>query len=353
MVGINRRSLGRAGLAAAMLGAAGTARAQAMPKVRIWGASATIEAYHGFLFLGMPLGFYREQGIDAEFGTAAGSAATLQLVATNQAQLGYVGMETLILAKARNPTLPVTAVYLQDRGNIYEIVVPEDSAIRSVADLRDKNLGVANLASGAIPSIRAMLADAGLNPDSSVGMIPVGNGAAAATALRANRVQALSLFRAQHAVIETLGVKLRYFQREQPSAVLIANTNFLRQSPDAAVGALRGVVAGSIFAQIAPQATVREHWKLFGRPTGISEEEAMARATHVLTRSAELWKRWDDAATPWGAMTKEQWDRMQEFMVTQKLMERAIDSATLFSTDLLARVNAMDTAPVIQRARAA
>jgi NitT/TauT family transport system substrate-binding protein len=350
---LGRRGLAKAGLATAMLAAPGNARAQALPKVRIWGASATIEAYHGFLFLGMPLGFYRDQGIDAEFGTAAGSAATLQLVATNQAQLGYVGMETLILAKARNPTLPVTAVYLQDRGNIYEIVVPEDSAIRSVADLRDRNLGVANLASGAIPSIRAMLADAGLNPDTSIGMIPVGNGAAAATALRANRVQALSLFRAQHAVIETLGVKLRYFQREQPSAVLIANTNFLRSNPDACVAALRGVVAGSVFAQIAPQATVREHWKMFGRPTGISEEEAMSRATHVLTRSAELWKRWDDAATPWGAMTKEQWDAMQQFMVTQKLMERAIDSATLFNTDLLARVNAMDTAPVIARARAA
>mgnify|MGYP000084155781 CR=1 FL=1 len=39
---------------------------------------------------------------------------------------------------------------------------------------------------------------------------------------------ALSLFRAQHALIETLGIKLRYFQRDQPSAVLIANSGFAR-----------------------------------------------------------------------------------------------------------------------------
>jgi NitT/TauT family transport system substrate-binding protein len=354
MARIGRRGLARIGAAGALAaGIGGTARAQATQRVRIWGASATIEAYHGFLFLGIPLGFYREQGIEAEFGTAAGSAATLQLVATNQAQLGYVGMETLILAKSRNPTLPVTAVYLQDRGNIYEIVVPEESAIRSVTDLRDRNIGVANLASGAIPSLRAMLSDAGLNPDSSVGLIPVGNGAAAATALRTNRVQALSLFRAQHAVIETLGFRLRYFQREQPSAVLIANSNWMRQQPDALVGALRGVVAGSIFAQLAPQATVRAHWGMFGRPTGISEEEAMSRATHVLTRSAELWKRWDDGSVRWGDMTLAQWDRMQEFMVQQKLMERPIDSSTIFTTDFVERVNAMDTAPIVNRARAA
>jgi NitT/TauT family transport system substrate-binding protein len=339
-------------MAAAMAGAR-AARAQALPKVRIWGASATIEAYHGFLFLGTPLGFYRENGVDAEFGTAAGSAATLQLVATNQAQIGYVGMETLILAKSRNPTLPVSAVYLQDRGNIYEVVVPEASDIRTLADLKDKNIGVANLASGAIPSLRAMLVDAGLNPDSSVGLIPVGNGAAAATALRTNRVQALSLFRAQHAVIETLGIRLRYFQREQPSAVLIANTNWMRQNPDAVVGTLRGVVANTIFAEIAPEATVREHWKLFGRPTGLSEEEAMNRAKHVLTRSSELWKQWNDNSVPWGGMTKDQWDRMQAFMVQQKLLERPIDSATLFTTEFLDRVNAMNTAPVVQRARAA
>src|SRR5688500_11588061 len=106
-----RMATTRRGIAGALggLAIARSARAQALPKVRIWGASATVEAYHGFLFLGIPLGYYREQGVEVEFGTAAGSAAALQLVASNQAQLGYVGMETLIVAKQRNPTLPVIA----------------------------------------------------------------------------------------------------------------------------------------------------------------------------------------------------------------------------------------------------
>ena len=43
---------------AASLGVPRLARAQALPKERVWGASATVEAYHGFLFLGIPLGFY-------------------------------------------------------------------------------------------------------------------------------------------------------------------------------------------------------------------------------------------------------------------------------------------------------
>ena len=350
MIEFTRRGLFSAG---AVLAAPNIAQAQALPKVRVWGASATVEAYHGFLFLGIPLGFYREQGADVEFGTAAGSAAALQLVATNQAQLGYVGMETLILAKQRNPTLPVTAVFLQDRENIYEVVVPEDSPIRTLADLRGKQIGVANLASGALPSLRAQLAEAGLNPQRDVELIPVGNGAAAAAALRAGRVQALSLFRAQHAIIETLGFRLRYFTRRQPSSALVTNTAFLRQNRDAMAATLRGVIAGSIFCQIAPQATVREHWRMFTRPTGVSEEEALARASYVVRRAAELWKRWDDASVKWGDMTLAQWDAMQQFMVQQQLMERAIDSNTLFTTELIETINRMDTGPAIARARAA
>ncbi len=355
MGGITRRGIAASGLGAlgGLALAARGASAQAMPKVRLWGASARVEAYHGFLFLGIPLGFYREQGVEAEFGTAAGSAAALQLIATNQAQLGYVGMETLILAKSRNPTLPVIAAYLQDRQNIYEVVVPEESPIRSLAELRGKSIGVANLASGAIPSLRAMLAEAGINPESGVSLLPVGNGAAAATALRAGRVQALALFRAQHAIIETLGFKLRYFTREQPSSALVVNANFLRQNPDAMTRTLRGVIAGSVFCQVAPQAAVREHWKMFGRPTGLTEEEAMNRAAYVVQRAAELWKRWDDPSVKWGDMTRAQWDSMQRFMVEQKLMEQAIDSAGLFTTELIEPINRLDIAPIVQRARAA
>lgn len=328
----------------------GQVHAQAAPKVKLWGASATVDAYHGFLFLGNPLGFYKEQGVEVEFGTAAGSAATLQLIAAGQVQMGYIGMDVLILAKAKNPDLPVTAIYLQDIGNIYEIVVPEESDIKTVADLKDKNIGLANLASGAIPSLRATLAEAKLNPDSSVGMIPVGNGAQAAAALRAGRVQALSLFRAQHALIETLGFKFRYFTRAAPSAIIAVNTNFLRDNPDAVARTLRSIVMASTFAQANPQATVREFWKLFGKPQGLSDDEAMKRSTHVLSSTAKLWKDHKDTATKWGDMTAAQWDGMQQFLVAQKLLEKPGPTAALFSTALIDRVNQVDLAPVLRRA---
>ncbi len=337
--------------AALVFAGATDAVAQSAPKIRLWGSSATVEANFGPLFLGNPLGFFKQEGVEVEFGSAAGSSATLQLIAANQVQIGNIGMDVLILGKARAPDLPVTAVYLHDRGNMYEICVPDAGDIKAVKDLKDKTIGVANLASGALPSLRATLQDAGLDPNSAVGLVPVGSGAQAAAALKSDRVQALALFRAQHAVIETLGFKFRCFSREAPSAVLAVNTNFLRDNREAVIKTLRSVAKGSIFTEINPEATVRKHWELFGRPQGLTEEEALRRAVYVVTASAKLWKDYRDPSLKWGAMTKQQWQDMQKFLIDQKVLDRPVPVETLFTSDLIDALNDFDANAVIELAK--
>ena len=337
------------GAAVVSLAASGAALAQAVPTVKLWGASATVDAYHGFLFLGNPLGFYEKQGVKVEFGTAAGSAATLQLLASGQVDMGYIGMDVLILAKSRNPQLPVKAVFLQDRGNIYEVVVPADSPVKSLADLKGKNIGVANLASGAIPNLKGMLTDAKINPN-DVNLIPVGNGAQAATALTTGRVQALSLFRAQHALIETLGVKFRYFTREAPSAVIAVNTNFLEKNREAVVRVLRGVALSSTFAQRNPEAAVKEFWKIHGAPKGLSEKEALDRSAHVLTSTAKLWKDHKDTGTKWGDMNDATWNTMQQFLISQQQLTAPVPVAELYTNALTDAVNNINLQPAIDAA---
>lgn len=315
--------------------------------IRFVGSAAVARPDQGFMFAGMTTGFYKNLSIKADFVTIAGSAASIQLVVANQAQLAHVGMLELLAAKRTNPTLPIKAVYLQDVKSAYEIVVPEESPIRTVADLKDKKIGVISLASGAIPTIHAMFHQAGIDPK-SVELLPVGTGAQALAALRSNQVQALSLFRGSHAAIENFGVKLRYFTPDVPSSVLAANTAQIDSNRSGLVRALRGVVMNTVYLQTNPAAGVRSFWSLFGKPTG-DEQQELAANSRLITRAAELWKPISSPG-PYGDMNDATWTKMLDFIGPSFDFERS-QIGNVYTADLIADLNKVDIKQAIDLAR--
>lgn len=344
---ITRRSA--LGLVSALpfLSAAMPARAQALVKMKLLGAAAVVRPDQGFLFLGIPLGFYKEGGVDADFVTVSGSGTVIQLVGADQAQLGHSGMQELMAAKKERPDLPVRAVFLQDVGAGYEIVVPESGPIQSLGQLKDKKIGVMSLASGAVPFVKAMLRQ-GHVPDDSVELLPVGTGAQALAALEAHRVDALSLFRGQHAAIENCGITFRYFTVPYPSSVLVTNDNFLKNHREALVHALQAVVLSQVFMTTNPEAAVREYWKMFGEPKG-DPKKALQDGVHLITRAAELWKKPNDGRK-WGAMTDQDWLGLAKF-AGMDTDERLIRS--LYTNELTADVNKVDVNIAVQAAHKA
>ena len=302
----------------------------------------------GFMFAGITTGIYRELGIDADFATVAGSAASIQLLVANQAQLAHVGMLELLTAKRTNPSLPIQAVYLQDVLSGYEIVVPEASAIKSVAELKGKKIGLISLATGAIPVVKAMLHQAGLAPD-AVEMLPVGTGAQALAALRSDRVQALSLFRGSHAAIENLGVKLRYFMPQVPSSVFAVNTTQFARNRDDIMRALQGVVMNSVYLQTNPAAGVRAFWAQFGKPTS-NEDKDMQDNTTIITRAAELWKPLGSPG-PYGDMNDSTWLSLLDFVGPAFDFDRT-QIKNVYTASLIAEVNKADIKRAIAMAQA-
>jgi NitT/TauT family transport system substrate-binding protein len=345
-----RRALLKSGAAAA-LGSTlplSNSRAQTMTKIRFAGSAAVARADQGFMFAGIPTGIYKQLGVEADFVTVAGSAASMQLVIADQAQLAHVGMLELLTAKRTNPTLPIQAVYLQDIGSAYEIVVPEDGPIKSVADLKGKKIGVISLATGAIPVIKAMLHQAKLDPD-SVEMLPVGTGAQALAALKSDRVQALSLFRGSHAAIENLGVKLHYFTASVPSSVLAANTNQIAKNRDGLVRALQGVVMNSVYLQTNPAAGVRAFWKMFGEPTGDKAKDLQDNS-RLISRAAELWKPLNSPGL-YGDMNDKTWLDMLDFIGPSFEFDRS-QIKNVYTSSLIADVNKADIKKAAEMARA-
>ncbi|WP_164107597.1 hypothetical protein, partial [Serratia marcescens] len=86
----------------------------------------------------------------------------------------------------------------------------------------------------------------------------------------------------------------------------------------------------STFAQVNPAATVRQFWGLFGKPQGLSEDEAMKRSEYILSSTAELWKDYKDKSVAWGDMTARQWEDMQKFLIEQKLQDKPVAIEALF-----------------------
>lgn len=316
--------------------------------IRFAGSAAVARADQGFMFAGIPTGIYKRLSVKADFVTVAGSAASIQLLVANQAQLAHVGMLELLAAKRNNPNLPVKAVYLQDVKSAYEIVVPDDSAIKTVADLKNKKIGVISLASGSIPTVQAMLHQAKVDIK-SVEMLPVGAGAQALAALRSDRVQALALFRGSHAAIENLGIKLRYFTPDVPSAVLAANTNQIETNRTGIVHALQGVVMNTVYLQTNPAAGVRAFWSLFGKPAANEEHELRANA-RLISRTAELWKQIGSPG-PYGDMNDATWLKMLDFIGPSFEFDRA-RIKDVYTSDLIADVNKVDLKAAIDMAKA-
>ena len=321
--------------------------AQSPPLVKFMGAAPVPRPDLGFMWLGIPLGFYRQLGIEADFNTVAGSSASIQLVATNSAQICHCGMQELIAIKAKQPDLPVHAVYLHDVGAAYEIVVSEDSPIRTIAEFKDKRIGVVNLGSGAVPFVKAMLTNAHIDPN-SVELLPVGTGAQALAAYNAHRVDALSLFRGQHAQLENLGMKLRYFTAPYPSGVLVANDAFLKENREAVVHALQGVVLNCVFMIANPEAAVRAYFKMFGASKE-NEEQALREGAHSIRRAAELWKD-PKSDKKWGMMTDQDWLGLAHFTG----MELDVGQLrNLYTDDLIDEVNKVDVNIALRAAKAA
>ena len=342
----SRRSLLQAMSSAPLLASPLAALAQAPVPMKVVGAAAVARPDQGFMFVGIATGFYKDLGITADFFTTAGSAAVLQLIATNQAQLGHCGMQELMATKLKNPTLPVQAVFLQEVGAGYEIVVPTASPIKAIGELKGKRIGVISLASGAVPFVKSMLRTGGVDPD-SVELLPIGAGAQAMAALKTNRVDALSLFRGSHAQLENMGLEFRYFTVPYPSSVIITNDTMLKTNRAAVVRGLQAIVLNQVFMSANPEAAVRAFWKVNGAPK--EEAKELKEGTHLIKRAAELWKPPADARK-WGAMTDDQWLSLAKFSgidITPAQVK------SLYTNDLIEDVNKIDVKIALDAAKRA
>lgn len=330
-------------LAASLIASA--APAADLDEVSIALPSSTVLPYHGFIFLGVPAGFYEELGLEADVMTIQGSAAALQLVASGDADMAHMGLSALINAKLKQPDLPVKAVFLQDVAPIYSIAIPQDTGISGPEGLKGKRIGVLSMSSGAVTWSRAYMSKLGLTPE-DYEIVAIGSGAQAYSLLQSGDVDAISFSRGLSAALEILGAKFDYYAPQEPSGVIVANTEFLSENPDVAARALEGIVLNQTFMEINPEKATRYYWDFTTKPAGLSEEEALSQGETYINRTADIWKDYEDTSTKWGEMSDETWTGLMEFgSVAENFSdEEALNAfvTSLYTNELIAEVNTVD-----------
>lgn len=93
---------------------------------------------HAAMHLAKEKGWFARAGLDVDVQDGAGSLSTIQLVATDQVDVGQVQLGVMALAVEKQ--LPVKSFAGFMRSTDLAVIVPRDSSIRTVADLKGKKI---------------------------------------------------------------------------------------------------------------------------------------------------------------------------------------------------------------------
>jgi len=316
------------------------ARAEGLAKIKYVHSSPVARPYHAYTFSGKGAGLYDKIGLDPEFLFISGSAATLQLLISGDADIGNIGILEFISSKKKQPTLPLSVVYCHDYRGSYVTIVPEDSPIKSVADFKGKTVGVLSLAAGTVPTLKAMAREAGIDP-ASIQFVAVGADAAAMAALKAGRVDAYSHFIGAIAGLENLGMKFRSFSPDVPSGVFVTSNALIAKNRDLVVRGLQGIALSTRFAQLNPVAAARNYYAMFKPPTG-DPAAALKKDAYAIEKTLSIFKQPNDGHK-WGEMTEAEWNKLIAFAGPEfGLKAEDTKFADFFNSSLIDDVNKVD-----------
>jgi NitT/TauT family transport system substrate-binding protein len=343
-------------LAVLLLAGLGAPVAQAQTKVvYLLTAPAPDVAQAPHSSVPLALGYWKEAGLDVDVQPASGSTAAAQLVIAGTAHATMGTVEPLVIGRQKGAR--IVAVYNHTREGIYTIAVPADSPVTSIKQLKGKSIGVLSLGSGAVPFAKAVVKGEGLDPDKDVSWVPIGQGAQAVHAVKQNRVDALAYWDWGYAIMENHGAKFRHFSsdlsRQLLALTLIVNQDFVEAQPDAVARLAQGIAKATLFTLTNPEAAVRIHWARYpaSKPTGVPEDRALAEAIHVLKARADKYRIDGRAVPKWGAFTREDWVRTQDFLHDNGLVAKKLDVAEYYTDRFIARINDFDAARVREQAK--
>jgi NitT/TauT family transport system substrate-binding protein len=301
------------------------------------------------------LGYWKAEGLDVEVASVEGSAAGMQQIGSGNLQVVSVGPEQIIIGREKG--VKIKGYFVQAHTTIFRIVVPADSPIKTVAELRGKTIGVPALASGSVPFAKALVASVGVDAEKDIKLLAVGVGAPGALALQQKKVDALALWDTLQASLENRGIALRRLDlpmvHEMLGQTLATSDGYLAENSEVLVGFARGIAKAIVFGVTNPEAAVRIHWKTYPqtRPQSGDEAKLLKEAIHVFDARFELQRVDNRPDKRFGIATPAQWQTLLNIYRDQKIVQGTVPAADLYTDRLIGSINTFDRQAVIRQAR--
>jgi NitT/TauT family transport system substrate-binding protein len=329
------------------------APAEAAEKVTYAVATSNISVGHAAQS-SIPLaqGYWKDEGLDVDVVGLSGATAGIQQVASGQVDFATVGGDALLIARAKG--LKVKAVYVYARRSIYRIVVPESSTVKTLADLKDKTLGVPDMSAGSVPYARAALASAGIDPQTNVKWLSIGIGGQAANAFRQNVVDGWAAWDTVIASLENNGFKLRYIDPpwldEILGNVIVAREETIAKNPNLVIKVARGIAKSSVFGLANPDAALRNHWKMYPETKpSVMNDETFREGRHIFNSRFDLTKR--EPGVKWGENVPAVWKRMADISIQEGLIPKNFNVEAAYTNQFISEINNFDQGKIEEAAK--
>src|SRR4051812_38103851 len=350
MTGLPRSAI----LAGLMIALAGPGQA-AERTIRLGWCTPSFNAVVAPWAVARKMGWDKAEGVNVELVPVATGIDCVKFVATGEFPFAIPSVEPLAGLVAQG--LKAKTFYNMFNGSGWAVAVPEDSPIKTIADLKGKKVGVISLAAVGATVAKGLVKDAGLVPDQDVKLVTVGEAPRAMLFLRSKEIDAVSIFESAHLQISALGVKLRNLPapvlETAPQIGLIATDATLASRREDAVALGRILAKGTAYTLANIPAALDITYRAYPQmlPTGKPRSEVEAIDRTFLERRAQYLAKRDGSGKLWGEMNDDYFNRYLAALKEWGLTPRLVAASELLTNDLTADINKFDDAPIVKQAQ--
>ncbi len=160
------------------------------------------------IYMAQEMGYYKEEGLDVTLNYSKGSSDAARQLAAGNVDWGiFSSAATMQTIQRGFPLKAIMQVYYPDT---FDIIVPANSDIKSMADMKGKTIGLSDLAGGEVPMTRASIVETGLKEGEDVKLVVAGEGdPTTIRSFETDRIQAYAGAKRDLLLIPAQGIETR------------------------------------------------------------------------------------------------------------------------------------------------